>query len=153
MRKMPLLADVNTDQQNSGLQMKVVYDRATAARLGITPQQIDNTLYEPFGQTQLSTMYTGVHRDALVLEVPPEFWHTHLRPNDVCIRTPQGKVVPLSAVAHSQATTAPLAGNHQGQYPSVTISFNLAPGVALSDASRAITEMEQKMGMPNTIRG
>jgi multidrug efflux pump len=153
MRKMPMLADVNTDQQNSGLQMNVVYDRATAARLGITPQQIDNTLYEAFGQSQVSTMYTGVNQYHVVLEVEPKFWQSPLGLNDVYIRTSQGKVVPLSAVAHYEPTTAPLAVNHQGQYPSVTISFNLAPGVALSDASRAITEMEQKMGMPNTIRG
>jgi multidrug efflux pump len=153
MRKMPKLADVNTDQQNSGLQMNVVYDRATAARLGITPQQIDNTLYEAFGQSQVSTMYTGVNQYHVVLEVEPKFWQSPLGLNDVYIRTSQGKVVPLSAVARYEPTTAPLAVNHQGQYPSVTISFNLAPGVALSDASRAITETEQKIGMPNTIRG
>jgi len=153
MRKMRQLTDVNTDQQNSGLQMNIVYDRATAARLGITPQQIDNTLYEAFGQSQVSTMYTGVNQYHVVLEVEPKFWQSPLGLNDVYIRTAQGKVVPLSAVAHYEPTTAPLAVNHQGQYPSVTISFNLAPGVALSDASRAVTEMEQKIGMPNTIRG
>jgi len=153
MRKMRELKDVNTDQQNSGLQMNIVYDRATAARLGITPQQIDSTLYEAFGQSQVSTMYTGVNQYHVVLEVEPKFWQSPLGLNDVYIRTSQGKVVPLSAVAHYEPTTAPLAVNHQGQYPSVTISFNLAPGVALSDASRAVTEMEQKIGMPNTIRG
>jgi multidrug efflux pump len=153
MRKMRELTDVNTDQQNSGLQMNIVYDRATAARLGITPQQIDSTLYEAFGQSQVSTMYTGVNQYHVVLEVEPKFWQSPLGLNDVYIRTSQGKVVPLSAVAHYEPTTAPLAVNHQGQYPSVTISFNLAPGVALSDASRAVTEMEQKIGMPNTIRG
>ena len=153
VRKMRELTDVNTDQQNSGLQMNIVYDRATAARLGITPQQIDNTLYEAFGQSQVSTMYTGVNQYHVVLEVEPKFWQSPLGLNDVYIRTSQGKVVPLSAVAHYEPTTAPLAVNHQGQYPSVTISFNLAPGVALSDASRAVTEMEQKIGMPNTIRG
>jgi multidrug efflux pump len=153
MRKMRMLTDVNTDQQNSGLQMYVVYDRATAARLGITPQQIDSTLYEAFGQAQVSTMYTGVNQYHVVLEVEPKFWQSPLGLNDVYIRTAQGKVVPLSAVAHYEPTTAPLAVNHQGQYPSVTISFNLAPGVSLSDASRAVTDVEQKMGMPNTIRG
>jgi multidrug efflux pump len=152
-RKMRELTDVNTDQQNSGLQMNIVYDRTTAARLGITPQQIDNTLYEAFGQSQVSTMYTGVNQYHVVLEVEPKFWQSPLGLNDVYIRTSQGKVVPLSVVAHYEPTTAPLAVNHQGQYPSVTISFNLAPGVALSDASRAITEMELKIGMPNTIRG
>jgi multidrug efflux pump len=153
MRKMRMLTDVNTDQQNSGLQMYVVYDRATAARLGITPQQIDSTLYEAFGQAQVSTMYTGVNQYHVVLEVEPKFWQSPLGLNDVYIRTSQGKVVPLSAVAHYEPTTAPLAVNHQGQYPSVTISFNLSPGVSLSDASRAVTDVEQKMGMPNTIRG
>jgi multidrug efflux pump len=153
MRKMRMLTDVNTDQQNSGLQMYVVYDRATAARLGITPQQIDTTLYEAFGQAQVSTMYTGVNQYHVVLEVEPKFWQSPLGLNDVYIRTSQGRVVPLTAVAHYEPTTAPLAVNHQGQYPSVTISFNLAPGVSLSDASRAVTDVEQKMGMPNTIRG
>jgi multidrug efflux pump len=148
-----MLTDVNTDQQNSGLQMYLVYDRATAARLGITPQQIDSTLYEAFGQAQVSTMYTGVNQYHVVLEVEPKFWQSPLGLNDVYIRTSQGKVVPLSAVAHYEPTTAPLAVNHQGQYPSVTISFNLSPGVSLSDASRAVTDVEQKMGMPNTIRG
>ncbi len=153
MRKMPSLTDVNTDQQNSGLQVNVVYDRATAARLGITPMQIDNTLYEAFGQAQVSTMYTGVNQYHVVLEVDPKFWQSPLGLNNVYIRAAQGKVVPLSAVAHYETTTAPLSVNHQGQYPSVTVSFNLARGVALSDASRLITEAQQKIGMPNSIRG
>jgi multidrug efflux pump len=153
MKKLKSLADVNTDQQNSGLQMNIVYDRATAARLGITPQQIDNSLYEAFGQSQVSTMYTGVNQYHVVLEVEPKYWQSPVSLSDVYIRPSQGKIVPLSAVAHYEATTAPLAVNHQGQYPSVTVSFNLAPGVALSDASRQILDMEQKMGMPNTIRG
>jgi len=153
MRKMRGLADVNTDQQNSGLQMNVVYDRQTAARLGITPQQIDNSLYEAFGQSQVSTMYTGVNQYHVVLEVEPKYWQSPVSLSDVYIRPSQGKIVPLSAVAQYEATTAPLAVNHQGQYPSVTISFNLAPGVALSQASSQILAMEQKIGMPNTIRG
>jgi multidrug efflux pump len=153
MRKMPQLTDVNTDQQNSGLQINIVYDRATAARFGITPMQIDNTLYEAFGQSQVSTMYTGVNQYHVVLEVDPQFWQSPLGLNNVYIRTAQGKVVPLSAVAHYEATTAPLSVNHQGQYPSVTVSFNLVPGVSLSEASRLITDLEQRIGMPNTIRG
>ena len=153
MRKIPALTDVNTDQQNSGLQMNVVYDRATAARLGITPQQIDNTLYEAFGQAQVSTMYTGVNQYHVVMEVEPKFWQSPVSLNDIYIRPSQGKIVPLSAVAHYEATTAPLAVNHQGQYPSVTISFNTAPGVALSQAATTIAEAEQKIGMPSTIRG
>jgi multidrug efflux pump len=153
MRKMRILTDVNTDQQNSGLQMTLVYDRATASRLGITPQMLDTSLYQAFGQAQVSTMYTGINQYHVVLEVDPKFWQSPTSLQDVYIRTAQGKVVPLSAVASYQANTAPLSVNHQGQYPSVTISFNLAPGIALSDASRAIIEMEQRIGMPQTIRG
>ena len=153
MRKMKMLTDVNTDQQNSGLQMTLVYDRATASRLGITPQMLDTSLYQAFGQAQVSTMYTGINQYHVVLEVDPKFWQSPTSLQDVYIRSAQGTVVPLSAVASYQANTAPLSVNHQGQYPSVTISFNLAPGIALSDASRAIIEMEQRIGMPQTIRG
>ena len=153
MRKIRLLTDVNTDQQNSGLQAMLTYDRETASRLGITPQMLDNSLYEAFGQAQVSTMYTGINQYHVVLEVEPKHWQSPVDLNDVYIRAAQGRVVPLSAVAHYAPSTAPLAVNHQGQYPSVTISFNLAPGVALSDASRAIVTMEQKIGMPNTITG
>ena len=153
MRKIRLLTDVNTDQQNSGLQAMLTYDRETASRLGITPQMLDNSLYEAFGQAQVSTMYTNINQYHVVLEVAPKHWQSPVDLNDVYIRAAQGKVVPLSAVAHYEANTAPLAVNHQGQYPSVTISFNLAPGVALSDASRAILAMEQKIGMPSTITG
>jgi multidrug efflux pump subunit AcrB len=98
-------------------------------------------------------MYTNINQYHVVLEVAPKHWQSPVDLNDVYIRAAQGKVVPLSAVAHYEPSTAPLAVNHQGQYPSVTISFNLAPGVALSDASRAIVEMEQRIGMPNTITG
>ncbi|MGA2203395.1 MAG: multidrug efflux RND transporter permease subunit [Terriglobales bacterium] len=153
MRKIHLLTDVNTDQQNSGLQATLTYDRATASRLGITPQMLDNSLYEAFGQAQVSTMYTGINQYHVVLEVAPKYWQSPVNLSDVYIRASQGKVVPLSAIAHYEPSTAPLAVNHQGQYPSVTISFNLAPGVSLSDASRAIVETEQKIGMPNTITG
>ena len=153
MRKLKILTDVNTDQQNSGLQTMVSYDRETASRLGITPQMIDNSLYEAFGQSQVSTMYTAINQYHVVLEVDPKFWQSPTELNDVYIRAAQGKIVPLSAVAHYENNTAPLAVNHQGQYPSVTISFNTAPGVALSDAIREILGVEQKIGMPNTITG
>src|ERR1700723_588585 len=153
MRKISILTDVNTDQQNSGLQARLAYDRATASRMGITPQMIDNSLYEAFGQAQVSTMYTAINQYHVVLEVAPQFWESPVDLKDVYIRAAQGKVVPLSAIAHYEPATAPLAVNHQGQYPSVTISFNLAPGVALSQASIAIINMEQKIGMPNTITG
>jgi len=153
MRKLTVLTDVNTDQQNSGLQAMLTYDRKTMSRLGITPQMVDNSLYEAFGQAQVSTMFTSINQYHVVLEVAPSHWQSPVDLNDVYIRAAQGKIVPISAVAHYQPSTAPLAVNHQGQYPSVTISFNTAPGVALSQASTAILEMEQKIGMPNTIRG
>jgi len=153
MRKLHILTDVNTDQQNSGLQAMLTYDRDTASRLGLTPQSIDNSLYEAFGQAQVSTMYTGINQYHVVMEVAPKYWQSPTELDDVYLRASQGKVVPLNAITKYAPSTAPLAVNHQGQYPSVTISFNLAPGVALSDASRAIIDLEQKMGMPATITG
>jgi multidrug efflux pump len=153
MRKLRILTDVNTDQQNSGLQAMLTYDRDTASRLGITPQMLDNSLYEAFGQAQVSTMYTNINQYHVVLEVDPQFWQSPLGLKDVYIRPSQGKVVPLNAIAHYEPTTAPLSVNHQGQYPSVTISFNLAPGVPLSQASSAILGLEQKLGMPDSIHG
>ncbi|MGA9143715.1 MAG: multidrug efflux RND transporter permease subunit [Candidatus Acidiferrales bacterium] len=153
MRKLPGFTDVNTDQQNSGLQASLVYDRATAARLGITPQMIDNTLYQSFGQAQVSTMYTSLNQYHVVMEAAPQFWQSPLGLNNVYVHPAAGGEVPLSAIAHFAPTTAPLSVNHQSQFPSVTISFNLASGVALSDAAATINQMEQRIGMPQTIRG
>jgi multidrug efflux pump len=153
LKKLPDLTDVNTDQQNSGLEASLIYDRATMSRLGITPQMIDGTLYQAFGQAQVSTMYTGVNQYHVVMEVQPKYWQTPEGLNDVYIRASQGKIVPLSAVAHFEPTTAALSVNHQGQFPSVTVSFNLAPGVSLGQAANEITATEQRMGMPSTIHG
>jgi multidrug efflux pump len=153
MRKLPLLTDVNTDQQNSGLEASLVYDRTTAARMQITPQLIDNTLYDAFGQALVSTMYTPLNQYYVVMEVAPRYWQSPQGLTDVYINSPTGGVVPLSAVTHFEPKTAPLAVNHQGQFPSVTVSFNLAPGVALSDATRSIVQMEDKIGLPDTIHG
>jgi multidrug efflux pump len=152
MRKLPMLTDVNTDQQNSGLEASLVYDRQTASRMAITPQMIDNTLYDAFGQALVSTMYTSLNQYYVVMEVAPKFWQSPQSLNDVYINSSSG-VVPLGALTHFEAKTAPLAVNHQGQFPSVTVSFNLAPGVALSDATLAINQREEKMGMPATIHG
>jgi multidrug efflux pump len=153
MRQQHMLTDVNTDQQNSGLETELVYDRETASRLGITPKQIDTTLYEAFGQAQVSTMYTSLNQYHVVMEVAPQFWQSPEALKDVYVEASQGKEVPINAVAHAETKTAALAVNHQGQFPSVTVSFNLAPGVSLSDAAKAITDMEQKIGMPSTIHG
>ena len=149
----PAFTDLNSDQQNNGLQASLVYDRATAARLGISAQMIDSTLYDAFGQRQVSTMFTSLNQYHVVMEVDPKFWQSPEGLNDVYLRTTNGAVVPLSAIAHYAPTTAPIAVNHQGQFPSVTLSFNLAPGVALSDAVKLIQDMEQTIGMPGRIHG
>ncbi|HEV2206269.1 MAG TPA: multidrug efflux RND transporter permease subunit [Candidatus Acidoferrales bacterium] len=153
MRTLPGFTEVNSDQQDEGLQARLTYDRDTAARLGISPQQIDQTLYQAFGQSQVSVMYTALNQYHVVMEVAPQFWQGPEGLNYVYIKTKNGGVVPLSAVAHYATTTAPLQVNHQGQFPSVTVSFNLAPGVALSQAADEINSMEQGMGMPASIHG
>jgi len=153
MRKLQVLTDVSSDQQNSGLQESLVYDRPTASRLGITPDTLDSTLYDAFGQRQVSTMYTSLNQYHVVMEVSPQFWQGPEGLKSIYLRPTSGVVVPLSAVAHSEPTTAPLAVAHQGEFPAVTLSFNLAPGVAISDAVKAINQMEQNIGMPGTIRG
>jgi multidrug efflux pump len=153
MKKLHGLTDVDTDQQNSGLQAYLNYDRQTAARMGITPQSIDTTLYQAFGQSLVSTMYTALNQYYVVMEVQPKFWQGPEGLNDIYVNPISGGEVPLSAITRYQPTTAPLAVNHQGQFPSVTVSFNLAPGVALSDAATMINNMEEDMGMPATIHG
>jgi multidrug efflux pump len=153
MRKLPGLTDVSSDQQNNGLQASLVYDRRTASRLGITPQMIDDTLYDAFGQRLVSTMFTQLNQYYVVMEVAPEFWQSPEGLKQIYIRATDGGMVPLSAFTHYEPTTAPLAVNHQGQFPSITVSFNLAPGLALSDAVSRIHQMEQSMGMPVNIHG
>ena len=153
MRKLHGFTDVNSDQQNDGLQASLTYDRTTAARLGLTPQTIDNTLYDAFGQRQVSTMFTALNQYHVVMEVNPKFWQSPAGLDDVYLRSTNSGLVPLSAVTKYEPTTAPIAVAHQGQFPSVTISFNLAPGVALSQAVAEIDGLEQRMGMPPSIRG
>ncbi len=152
VRRLRELTDVDTDQQNSGLEARLVYDRQTAARLGVTPQLMDSTLYSAFGQSQVSTMYTSLNQYHVVMEVAPRFWQDPQALDYVYIHSNTGRIVPLSAVAHFEKKIAPLAVNHDGQFPAVTISFNLAPGVALSDAVQAIGQAEQRIGMPSSIR-
>jgi multidrug efflux pump len=154
MRHLPGFADVNTDQQNHGLQALLTYDRTTAARLGVTPQIIDNTLYHAFGQSEVSTIYTPLNQYYVVMEVAPKYWqspqglkNTYLIPNT------GGGAIPLDSVLKYAPSTSPLAVNHTGLFPSVTVSFNLAPGVSLSQATREIQEIQQKLGMPNSIHG
>ena len=153
MRKLPGFTDVNSDQQNNGLQATLVYDRQTAARLGLTPQMIDNTLYDAFGQEQVSTMYTELNQYHVVMEVDPKFWQSPQGLNNIYLRSTNSGQVPLAAIARFEPTTAPITVSHQGQFPSVTVSFNLAPGVALSDAVETIQKMQQQIGMPARIHG
>ena len=151
MKKLSMVRDVDTDQQNSGLDAALVYDRPTAARMGITPQLIDQTLYRAFGQALVSTMYTPLNQYYVVMEVAPQYWQDPKSLNDIYVHPESGGEVPLSAITRYEPKTAALAVNHQAQFPSVTVSFNLAPGVALSQAAAQITQMEEKLGMPDTI--
>ena len=153
MKTLPGFTDVNSDQQNSGLQATLEYDRQTASRLGITPQMIDQALYQSFGQSPVSTMYTSLNQYYVVLEVAPEYWQSPEALKNVYVHPANGKAVPLSAIAKLTFNTAALQVNHQGQFPSATISFNLAPGVALSEASQRLIQLEQSLGMPPTIHG
>ena len=146
------IADVSSDQQDRGLEASLVIDRDTAARLGITTQQIDDALYDAFGQRQVSTMYTELNQYHVVMEVAPRFWQSPETLRDVFVRSTTGQLVPLSAFTHYEPTSTSLAVNHQGQFPSVTISFNLAPGVALGDAVKAIEGAEREIGLPASVR-
>ncbi len=152
LRKIRIITDVNSDQQNRGLQSFVQYDRATAARFGISSQLIDDTLYDAFGQRQVSTMYTALNQYHVVMEAAPEYWQNPQILRDVYVRSPAGGQVPLAAFAHFGPQLAPLTINHQGLFPAVTISFNLQPGVALGDAVDAITQAAAEVGLPHTIR-
>src|SRR5439155_15975337 len=151
LQTLPYLADVSSDQQNRGLEAALVIDRDTAARLGITPQMIDDTLYDAFGQRQVSTMYTQLNQYHVVMEVAPRFWQNPDALKDIYVRSASGAQVPLTAFTHFAPTTTALAVNHQGQFPAVTLSFNLAPGVALGDAVTAIEAAEREIGVPASI--
>jgi multidrug efflux pump len=151
MRRMPQLTDVNSDQQNNGLEAKLVIDRPTAARLGITPQTIDNVLYDAFGEREIAKTYSPMNQYFVVMEVNPAFWQNPDGLREIYISSANGRAVPLTTFTHFQPATAALAVNHSGVFPSVTISFNLAPGVALGQAVQAINDVEVKAGMPTTI--
>jgi len=153
LRTLKELVDVNSDQQNKGLQASLVIDRATAARLGVTPAMIDNTLYDAFGQRQVSTMYQQLNQYHVIMEVEPRFWQNPDGLKYVNVRSNDGKLVPLAAFTHYETTNAPLTINHQGQFPSITFSFNLPPGVALGQAVDAVNRAESEIRLPATLRG
>ena len=192
LQALPELRDVATDQQTGGLQTSLVIDRVTASRLGITPQMIDDALYDAFGQRQISTLFTQLNQYHVVLETLPDFQKNPAKLKDIYVRSavpaavsgtrrnplstivstgkyrwsstgsgsaiatagapiPNGGVVPLSTFAHFESRSAPLSVNHQGQFPVVTISFNLAPKASLGDATQAIDQAEKQIGMPLSI--
>ncbi|HEY4590149.1 MAG TPA: efflux RND transporter permease subunit, partial [Thermoanaerobaculia bacterium] len=198
LRTLKQLVDVNSDQQNKGLQTSLVIDRATAARMGITPQMIDNILYDSFGQRQVSTMYEQLNQYHVIMEVEPQFWQNpdglkyiyvpagNPSPSNATVAAANaannnsrgitastsspatstasgaaasgtasnvGRLVPLSAFSHYETTNAPLTINHQGQFPAITFSFNLSPGVALGDAVTAVNRAETEIGLPASIHG
>jgi multidrug efflux pump len=152
MRALPELRDQNSDQQDMGLQAMLVIDRDTASRMGITPQTLDNALYDAFGQRQVSTIYRPLNQYHVVMEVAPQFQQTPEALRNIYLRSTAGTPVPLSAFTHFEPSNTPLAVNHQGQLPSVTISFNLAPGVSLGQATDAIETAERSIGFPPTIQ-
>jgi multidrug efflux pump len=151
LRTLPGLRDVTSDQQDKGLQAALVFDRNTAGRMGIQSQQIDETLYDAFGQRQVSTIYTQLNQYHVVMEVDPAYQDSPDAVQSLYIRSPTGAEVPLRAISHFEQKTTALAVNHQGQFPAITISFNLDPSVALGDAVQEIEAATLQMRMPATI--
>ncbi len=153
MKRLPGFQDVSSDQQNGGLDELMTYDRISAAKLGLTTQSLDSALYGAFGQSEVSIIYTQLNQYYVVLEVAPQYWQSPQGLKDIYLRTSGGGAIPLLQVAKGSANTTPLSINHTGLFPSVTISFNLAAGVSLSDASLSINQMHQRLGTPSTLQG
>jgi len=154
LRKAPGFQDANTDQQNNGLQALLTYDRPTAARLGLTPQTIDSTLYDAFGQMEASVINTELNQYYVVMEVAPKYWQSPQGLKDVyLIQKSGGGSIPLNTVMSYAPSTAPLSVNHTELFPSVTVSFNLAPGVSLGQATKEISDIQEKLGVPPTVHG
>jgi multidrug efflux pump len=152
MQTLPELRDVASDQQSGGLEAELVIDRNTASRLGITPQAIDDTLYDAFGQRQVSTIFTQLNQYHVVIEIDPRLQKDPGTLNNIYVRSATGTQVPLDTFTHFEPSTTALAVNHQGQFPVVTLSFNLAPGAALGDAVKAIEQAKRDLGMPVSIQ-
>jgi multidrug efflux pump len=168
LQKLPQLSDVASDQQTLGLRANLVFDRNTASRLGITTATIDQTLYDAYGQREVSTMFTQLNQYHVVLEVKPSFDKTPASLTDLFIQSaiavpgapsvqsssayPNGGQIPLNTFAHVVTTTTPITVNHQGQFPVVTLSFNLAPGASLGDAVTAVNKVKDEMGMPQSVQ-
>jgi multidrug efflux pump len=154
MKHTPGFTDVNTDQQNRGLQELLTYDRPTAARLGITPQVINSTLYHAFGESEVSVIYKPLNQYYVILEVAPEFWQSPKTLQDTyVIPGAGGGSVPLNMVAKNTTSTTPISVNHTGLFPSATVNFNLSPNVSLGQATDEIANIQQRLGLPRTIHG
>jgi multidrug efflux pump len=153
LRTLPEIADVNTDQQARGLVADVVVDRDIASRLNVSAQAVDDALYDAFGQRQVSTLYTALNQYHVVMEVAPRFWQRPETLHTIYARSSKGVSVPLSAFAKFDTSTAPLAVNHQGLFPAVTLSFNLAPSVSLGRAVDVIQKVVVAAGLPATVHG
>jgi multidrug efflux pump len=153
VRKINGVADVISDQQIKGLDAALVIDRLTAGRLGISPEEIDNVLYDAFGQRQVSTTFTELNQYHVVMEAAPQYWQNPEGLRSIYLQASGGAQIPLSAVTHYAPTNTSLAVNHSGQFPSITISFNLIPGISLGDAVVEIEQATREMGMPATIHG
>jgi multidrug efflux pump len=153
MKRLPGLQDVSSDQQNGGLDELMTYDRVTAAKLGLTVQSLDSALYSAFGQSEVSIIYTQLNQYYVVLEVAPQFWQSPEGLKNIYLTTSSGSDIPLLAVAKGQSNTIPLAVNHTGLFPSVTVSFNLASNLSLSDATSSISQLQKRLGTPSTIQG
>jgi multidrug efflux pump subunit AcrB len=149
----PQIKDATSDQQFRGLQENVVIDRDAAARLGIQPQAVDSTLYSAFGQRQISIIYTQQNQYHVVLEVDPKFQLDPSSLDKIYVKSNSGSQVPLSTIAHFELANTPLSVNHQGQFPCVTISFNLAPGVSLGEATQILERAERELSMPSSVHG
>ncbi|MDE2028254.1 MAG: efflux RND transporter permease subunit, partial [Candidatus Omnitrophica bacterium] len=153
LKKLPQLADVNSDKQSRGLQTNLIIDHTTASRLGVTTQAIDNTVYDAFGQRQVSTTYQQLNQYHVVMEVAPEYWQRPEGLKDIYVANNMGVLVPLSAFAHYERGTTALAVAHQGQFPAITFSFNLPLGVSLGTAVSAVNAAMSRIMLPSTITG
>jgi multidrug efflux pump len=153
MKRLPGLQDVSSDQQNGGLDEMMTYDRVTAAKLGLTAQSLDSALYGAFGQSEVSIIYTQLNQYYVVLEVAPQYGQSPEGLKDIYLLSSRGNNIPLFAVAKGRANTTPLAVNHTGLFPSVTVSFNLAANNSLSDATASINQLQKRLGAPSTLQG
>ena len=153
LRTIPILSDVATDAQTEGLEYNLVIDRDTASRLGVTPQNIDDTLDDAFAQRQVSTMFTQLNQYHVVLEVEPKFQRDPSALDNIYVKSSNGTQVPLSTFTHFEQRPSSLVINHQGQFPVVTVSFNLAPGKSIGDAVDAVTKAQKQLHMPASVNG